>query len=1153
MMNRFYYLLQIISISLLSHQVLMGQTGPAGVGNATGASGQPANIYWLDASDLGLSNNDPVGSWPDKSGNGNNLSQTGVQRPDFKNASDANYDFPAVSFDGVEDFIPFNGNLLVGTDYTILLVGARTSTGAQMIMGGSVGTANQNLHPYFNTNALHSHQWGNDHNVAYTGGDGSVVNATTPNFGIFGFRLNSSLATAQRAMYQNGELIGTRNNNAQLSAFVDASFGYRARGNVYGDIKIAEMIIYADALNEAQQVIIQNYLASKYNITLDDNEFYAGDTPANGDYEFNVRGIGQIAGDQVLQNNNAGFYIASGASLDADGEFIMFGDDNTVNAVSTANLGASIQERWAKSWFIDKTGTVDATIGFNISEGIAGGFFPAGDVDNYVLLRENAGTFDIVPIAAVDKSLNAGRVEFDISNADLTDGIYTLGTTDNTESPVAGEPNQTWYSRLTGNWDNPTTWTLDGSATPLPNNPSGEIPDATDNVVINNGTTVTLITDNQNVTDIEVIGTLDIANTSGHNFTNIRGNGRIRLAGAAGIGNFPQGATTAFADNFIGGTVEYYGTGLTINENRTFNNLVVNLSTNATDLVLMADMVLNGDLTITRGDLQINDNSSAVVKTLEVNGDVLVDTNGAISVGTGNTIGTFSINPNNMPASGNYHDIYHQVILRGNLTNQGSIRFTNQASPVYNEFTTTGAATVSFEGASNNTASLFGTTDFYNLVVNKGVDETFEIEINSNNASNFSLYGPNSVGRNAGGGFTAANPEVRKALWIYRGTLHLTGSLSIPSLSEGNQNGGNGDYAIGATAGLWIDGPNVEVYSTADNAGQAPAGAVGINGGGSNQALSLYGKFRITDGTFGTRGSAGFIFWNADAGEVLIEGGTVNVSQFRSAGSGDGIYSYTQTGGDVLVRANEGQPGERSGTYSLFSLDTEDAVFNMSGGTLTVYGNDGEAIFINSGPGNFSVTGGLVRVENRNGTNAIVSTRVPFWNFEVARDQAGDAGEIDLITSTSGGNTITNPNLVVLNDFTIETGINFDHNGNDVTVGSDFTVSLGASYEFDETKPNTLTLNGTDNSKIALLNIDGGGSAGDVQRFYNLIINKLHGKVVSLESSKSGTQFNGFQNNLFRVDGEAFKLLSGTLDQGRHSLLVNCDTLVNYDVLTVYN
>ncbi|WMN07161.1 T9SS type A sorting domain-containing protein [Marivirga arenosa] len=1146
-MKKFYLLAIIFICSITSN--IFGQSGPAGIGNADGSNGQPETIYWLEAGDLGLNNNDPVSNWNDKSGNSNNLSQSGTSRPTFKNASDANYDFSAVSFDGTDDFLPFDGNLLVGTDYTILLVGTRKSNGREVIMGGSVGATNQNLHPYFNTGALHSHHWGNDHNAGYTGGDGSTANATTPNFGIFGFRLNSSLGTAQRALYQNGRLIGTRNNNAQLSAFVDAAIGRFEAVGEFSDIEIAELIIYSDALNEAQQVLVQNYLSSKYDITLDDNEFYAGDTPANGNYDFNVIGIGQQSGDQILTNSNSGFYLTGDGTLDANGEFVMFGDDNSANAVSTSNLGATVQERWAKTWYLDKTGTLNATIGFNISEGIPGGLFPAGDVDNYVLLRENAGTFDIVPIAAVDKSLNAGRIEFIVSDADLLDGIYTLGTTNNTDSPVAGQPNQTWYSRLSGDWNDPNIWTLDGSATPLPNNPGNEIPDATDNVVINNATTVTLINDNRNVTDIEVIGTLDIANTSGHNFTNIRGNGRIRLAGAAGIGNFPQGNTTDFADNFIGGTVEYYGTGLTVNENRVFNDVIINLDNNTDDLVLMADLLSNGDLTIISGDLQINDNLSTTIKALEVNGTLFVDTNGAISVGTGNTIGTFSINANNMPSSGNYHNIYHQVIIKGDFINQGNVRFTNQASPVYNEFTTTGAATVRFEGATNNTASLFGTTDFYNLVVDKGTDETFEIEINSDNSANFSLFGPNDVGRNSGGGFTAENPEIRKALWIYRGTLHLSGDIIIPTLSEGNRNGGNGDYAIGATAGLWIDGPNVEVYSTADNAGQVPAGAIGVNGGGSNQALSLYGKFRITDGFFGTRASAGFIFWNADAGEVLIEGGTVNVSQFRSAGGGNGIYSYTQSGGDVLVRANEGQPGETSGTYSLFSLDTEDAVFNMSGGTLTVYGNRGEAIFINSGPGNFSVTGGTVRVENRNGTRAIVSTRVPFWDFEVARDQAGDADEVDLITSTSGGNTITNPELIVLNNFTIEQDINFDHNGNDVTIGSDFTIEAGGDYEFAGGKRNTTSFIGTDNATLTFLNRTGG--TGDEQRFWNVLVDRPSGKTLSFESGK--TNRNGNNNNLFRIDGDFFKVLSGTVDQGTHSIRMYADTLLNYDEICVFN
>ncbi len=1139
----------IISLSFSS----LSQTGPAGVGNAMGNNGQPKIELWLDASDLGLTNNSPVGAWSDKSGNGNNLAQIGAARPTFKSATDANYDFSSVSFDGTDDFLAFNGNILVGTDYTLIIVGSRKSNGRQVILGGSAGATNQNFHPYFNTNTLNSNQYGNDHNGNYTGGDGSSFNATTPDFGIFSFKLNSSLPNNNRVIYQNGAVLSTRNNSAQLSSYPDAAIG-RFLTNEFSDIEIAELIIYSDALTDPQIKIVQNHLASKYNFTMDGNELYAGDTPANGNFDLNVVGIGQDNGETLSTGSTNGLYVAANASLDTDGEFVLVGEDNVSNAVSTANIGAGIEARWAKSWYLDKTtaGSLGAIISFDFIEGI-GGEFPAGDINNYVLLRNNAGVFQTVPVASVDKSIAGSRIVFNVSDADLIDGVYTLGTLDNADSPVVGSPNQTWYTRLTGNWTNPNIWTLDGAATPGVNNPFNEIPDATDNVVINSGTTVTMVDNNRDVANIEVNGSLNIAATSGHNFNNIAGNGIIRVSGAAGVGNFPAGNTADFADSFIGGTVEYNGSGLTINETRTFNNVIVSLSSPSDELILMNNLQANGDLTLTQGNFQINDDVSTSVKSLLVEGDVFIDANASMTVGQGNTRGAFTIAGNVMPATGSYHDIFHQITFRGNFTNQGTARFTNQTTPVYNEFTNTGAATVIFSGASDNVASLFGPTDFYNLIVDKGTDQTFEIEINSSSSVNFQLYGPNSVGRVSNGGFTAENPEVRKALWIYNGTLHLSGNLSIPTLSEGQQNGGNGDYPIGANAGLWIDGQNVAVYSTADNTTQVPAGATGINTGGSNQALSLYGKFRISDGIFGTRGSAGFIFWNATAGEVLIEGGIVNVSQFRSAQSGNSTYSYTQTGGDVLVRANEGVPGEVSGTYDLFSLDIPEAVFNMSGGTLTVYGNRGDAIFINSKEGNYNVTGGTVTVENRNGNSATIASTAPFWNLVLRKDQGGDADEIELITSTSGGNTLTNPDLVVLNDFTIQTGITFDHNGNDVNVGSDFTVQLGATYLFDDAKDNTLTLNGIDNSKIALLNIAGGGNAGDVQRFYNLTIDKPHGTIVSLESSKTGGNYNGFNNNLFRVDGEAFKLLSGTLDQGRHSILVNCDTLLNYDVLTVYN
>lgn len=1131
------------------------QTGPAGIGNANGANGQPALEMWYDATDLTLNNNDLVSAWPDKSGNGRNLSQTGTARPTYKNATDANYSFPSVRFDGVDDFLSIDGDVFVNSDYTFILVGTRRAGGRQIILGGTSGNSNQNFHPYFNGGStINSHHWGNDHNGSYTGGDGSTVNGTTPDFGVFSFRLNSSLSSANRTIFQNGTQVSSRDNNQQLSTYPGAAIGRLGVFSEFSEIDVAEVIVFSEALNEAELATINNYLASKYGLAMDANDFYAGDTPANGDFDQQVTGFGRLAGSvTAMEASIAGFTIEANSSLNTDGEFVLIGTDNTTNGVSTSDLGTGVAARWAKVWYLDKTSSdgISANVIFDIQDGI-GGEYPAGDKDNYVLLRENAGLYEIVPLNDTDKTVIGSEIRFAVSDANLADGTYTLGTIDVANSPLDGVANQTWYSYKTGDWSDPLTWTLDGSGL-LRQPASGGMPDATDNVVILPGKTVLMDINDAVAGSLEVSGELDLAATSGHQFNTILGNGTILMSGAAGIDNFPEGDATDFADDFIGGTVEYYGSGLSLDKDRTYNNLVLNLDDATSELVLLANLTLNGDLTLTRGQFQINDNTATEILTLEVSGDALVDANASIAVGEGNTIGSYSI-PGTMPGNGNYHDIYHQVIFGGDFTNLGTVRFTNQTAPVYNQFTSSGAATVIFTNASNNIASLFGTTDFYNLIVDKGTDQTYELELNADNTSNFSLYGPNSVGRVSSGAFTAADPEVRKALWIYNGTLHLTGNLEIPSLTEGSEAGGNGDYPIGANGALWIDSPNVTVYTTANDNTQIPAGATGVNTGGSNQALSLYGRFRITDGYFGTRRSAGFIFWNAAAGEVLIEGGTINVSQFRSAGGAAGTNSYTQTGGTVIVRASEGQAGETDGTYALFCLHLTESVFNMSGGTLQVYGDTGNgSFFVNSAEGNYSVTGGDVIVENRNGNNAVISSTAPIWNLTLEKDQAGDADEIDFITYTSGGATITNPTLRVLNDFVIGNDVIFDHNGNNVEVGSDFVVSAGAEYVFDEAKHNTLTLNGIDNARMALLNISGGGNPGDQQQFYNLTINKPHGKVVSLESSKTGGNLNNWQNNLFRVDGESFKVLSGTLDQGVHSVLANCDTLVNYDVLTVYN
>lgn len=66
------------------------QTGPGGVGNADGSSGQPENVLWLDARTLNAVDGSTVSAWPDASGNGHDLGVSGANNsgvPTFRAGS----------------------------------------------------------------------------------------------------------------------------------------------------------------------------------------------------------------------------------------------------------------------------------------------------------------------------------------------------------------------------------------------------------------------------------------------------------------------------------------------------------------------------------------------------------------------------------------------------------------------------------------------------------------------------------------------------------------------------------------------------------------------------------------------------------------------------------------------------------------------------------------------------------------------------------------------------------------------------------------------------------------------------------------------------------------------------------------------------------
>ena len=139
------------------------QTGPGGVGNSDGSSGQPKNVIWFAADALSLSDANPVITWNDISGNANDATQgTSAARPLYRTGQING--LPAVVFDGTDDFMPFDGSLIANSDYTVVFVGQRrTNAAMRVFLGGTTSATNQNLHLYWNNSTqFRAHHYGND-------------------------------------------------------------------------------------------------------------------------------------------------------------------------------------------------------------------------------------------------------------------------------------------------------------------------------------------------------------------------------------------------------------------------------------------------------------------------------------------------------------------------------------------------------------------------------------------------------------------------------------------------------------------------------------------------------------------------------------------------------------------------------------------------------------------------------------------------------------------------------------------------------------------------------------------------------------------------------------------------------------------------------
>jgi hypothetical protein len=746
-------------------------------------------------------------------------------------------------------------------------------------------------------------------------------------------------------------------------------------------------------------------------------------------------------------------------------------------------------------------------------------------------------------------------------------GVSSFGTnsftiTNNVNAATTGywslKPATNYYSYQTGDWNTASTWTIDPSGTLQI---GSTVPGYNDNVVILTGRTVSLsaniTTQNMNLT-INSSGFLDMATYSfSSSLATFAGEGTVRLASV----NFPTVTSNTFV-NAGGGTVEYYNAAsFTLPAAQTtYNNLTINCSGQiATQTV---NLTLNGNLLISNGTFQINDNTTATRRQLTINGNVTVNSGAAIAVGKGVTNSTTNPLTPTTTIAGPFIDYYdsqsHRVVIYGDFINNGTVNFSNITYPVYNLFppttlgTTTGFATVYFRGSTSNLLTCNNTTNFYNLVLDKGVDQTYSLTVNSSAYANFKLFGANIAAADISMGASATNPNIKKALWIRNGTLTLQGSTIIPSLTEGNTSAAlpaTSDYYIPANGALDIDGPDVVVLVTSDDYREVNI-AYGVSGGTGSvngviksgySALYVYGKYQMDNGYLSTRESGGIIT-NGGSGQININGGIVDAKQFLNATSSTAAFQMSN--GFFLLRgrfqriptayttvanltdtasATIGTSRALNGTttaFGTFNINNTTNIYSVSGGNIYIYdvcdasppATAQYAFEVKTSSSNYNVTGGTVTFMPTSGsalvdeTNFLISSTAPFGNLHINR-----------ISGSTGIQLNTSYPLTVLGNFTITAG-NFNANGQNLTVGGNFNIANSATTYTSGS--NTTILNG---SGTQTFTVNTSAALG----LYNLALTKTAGVAVTF----AGTQ------KTINVSG-TFNLTLGTLNDNGNSIFV---------------
>ncbi|WP_055435259.1 T9SS type A sorting domain-containing protein [Lacinutrix algicola] len=342
------------------------QTGPGGIGANDGTSDL---IIWYRPDNGVVTSGTSINSWSNSAGvSAFNLSETGSNRPTLVSNAINGY-----------NEISFNGTNRLRTGLTLTTANFITNQATSVVVAKS--DYNSQSSSLYTTDPLVSSTRFSTH-IPWNGtvyfDIGTCCNSTARiqvggltglnDYSIWSYNANPSTG---KQLYRNSDLLQDRAGSSNYTSHASQRFnvgGYTSGTNGYvGDL--TELVVFKSTINTAQRIIIDNYLAAKYDRALTSNDVYTHDNASNGNFDHDVAGIGQAAdGTNHTDSRGTGIVRVSNPNSLSDNEFLFWGEETKDPTYNFSTNTSTYTEQLNSRWRVRRQGNVGTVdVSFDIS------------------------------------------------------------------------------------------------------------------------------------------------------------------------------------------------------------------------------------------------------------------------------------------------------------------------------------------------------------------------------------------------------------------------------------------------------------------------------------------------------------------------------------------------------------------------------------------------------------------------------------------------------------------------------------------------------------------------------------------------------------------------------------------------------------------